>query len=233
MNGEEVFAALVRQLPGWLERPIEDLVKMQAVGNVYLDTHRSILRRLKSGQIELAEEDRKSRLAEGQAIGEALLDVETRIGELSLQEPSQKPWSTPEGGRPQRGGAEPLKHERLGISRKQMGNAQSIARHPEAVAQVKAEAKENEDIPTKTAVLNKIKADREKKLREKYERETKAKKANNTAQTTGEALKYLGKLREIVLLLPAKIPPEGWTDESFAEANAMVEIIRKRLEAWP
>lgn len=231
MNEQEVFAALVRQTPGWLDRPIEDLVKMQAVGSVYLDIHRSILRKLKSGQIELAEEDRKGRLAEGQAIGVALLDVEARIGELSLAEPRRIPGG--KGTGKVQSGEGPTKYERLGISKGRTEISQAIARHPEAVEKVIAEAKENEDIPTKTAVLNKIKADREKQLRENYENRVKTQKQENAATTRGEALKYLSNLREIVLLLPVKIPAEGWTDASFAEAQAMVEIIRKRLEAWP
>jgi hypothetical protein len=227
MNDREAFAALVRQVPGWLERPIEELVKIQAVGSVYLDTHRSILRKLKGGQIELAEEDRRARVAEGQAIGRALLDVEARIGELLESAPTH---DVSKAGGP----GKPPPHARRpdGVTQQRSLTARTIARHPEAVAQVIQEAEDNEDIPTKTAVLNKVKADREKALREKYDRETRDKKAQNTARTTGEALKYLSKLREIVLVLPAEVPSEGWTDESYAEAKAMVEIIMRRLKVW-
>ena len=82
MKNEEAYAVLLKREPKWLARPIEELVKIQAVGSVYLATHKELLKKIKSGQIQLAEEDRKAKLADGQAIGEALLDVEVRIGQL-------------------------------------------------------------------------------------------------------------------------------------------------------
>jgi hypothetical protein len=48
------------------------------------------------------------------------------------------------------------KYERIGMTKKQMENAQAIASHPEEVAEVIKEAEKNEDIPTKTALLSKI-----------------------------------------------------------------------------
>ena len=38
-----------------------------------------------------------------------------------------------------------------------MQQSQTIAQHPEIVKKVKEQARENEDIPTKTAVLSEIK----------------------------------------------------------------------------
>ena len=49
---------------------------------------------------------------------------------------------------------------------------------------------------------------------------------------TGDALKYLSKLESVVNLLPVKPPKKGWSESSFAGAQAMVTIIRKRLEDW-
>jgi hypothetical protein len=43
----------------------------------------------------------------------------------------------------------PPKYERLGLSEKRMHQSQSIAKHPEIVERVKAQARENEDIPTR------------------------------------------------------------------------------------
>jgi hypothetical protein len=94
------------------------------------------------------------------------------------------------------------------------------------------EARENEDIPTKTAVLNKIRADKEETRRKEYEKLVKKNRADNSSQTRGEALTYLSKLREVVLILPPSIPKDGWTEGSFAEAKAMAEIIIKRLGGW-
>ncbi len=226
MNEQEVFAALIKREPKWLDRPIQDLVKMQAVGSVFLDTHRSILRKLKTGQIALAEDDRRARLAEGQAIGRALLDVEAKIGELSLQEPQARGPGAG-GGKGGLPSGQPPKHKRLGLSSDHaMVNAQAIARHPEAVAQVIAEAKHNEDIPTKTAVLNKIRFDAERERRIKAEKREKPQSVLSLEQA-----QYLNTLERVISILPAR-PPKDWNEPAFKRAQAMAEIIIKRLEAF-
>ena len=219
----EVFDLVVKNR--MLPENIEDLVPLSFIGQAAVNFHREKVALME--KLGMAEEQKAATLADGQDAGRMLLTIEARIGELC------EPLHMPDGDRK----SEEFQRKRdtaenTGLNQYRRSAARTIARHPEAVAQVIQEAEDNEDIPTKTAVLNKVKADREKQLREKYQKETKAKKADSTARTTGEALIYLGKLREVVLILPAKIPPEGWTDESFAEANAMVEIIRKRLEAW-
>jgi len=224
----EIFDLVIKNK--MLPEKIEDLVPLSFIGQTAVSFYREKVALM--DRLGLAEDQKRETLRDGQDAGRMLLTIEARIGQLLPDE---------EEARKTHGGKSSGHHRTLpdefgddAQHRKYRARqARTIARHPEAVAQVITEAEENEDIPTKTAVLNKVKADREKQLREKYQKETKSKKADSTARTTGEALKYLGKLREIVLLLPAKLPPEGWTDESFAEANAMVEIIRKRLEAWP
>lgn len=234
MNEHEAFAALVKREPGWLDQPIEDLVKLRAVGDVYLAAHKRMMREIKAGKLNLAEEDLKTRQAEADIVGSAVLDSKVKIGEMSKAEPQARKAAYDERGHFR--GSAPTgvasKHERLGLGEKEMERYQVLARNPKAIEEVKAEAREFGDPPTETAVLNKIKYDREKAVREKYEREVTAKKEENIAATRGEALKYLSKLREVVLILPAEVPKEGWSEGSFAEAQTMVTLIRKRLEAW-
>ena len=81
-----------------------------------------------------------------------LLDIEARIGELSKAEPRISTVWDPEEKRPAPSG-QPRKPERLGLKPEQMKQAQQIHSHPEAVAEVIQEAEDNEDIPTKTALL--------------------------------------------------------------------------------
>ncbi len=95
--------------------------------------------------------DRKTKLAEGQAVGKALLDVEGRIRELL---PSKLPSAGDRRSSDFQGKAEILKTS--GVSKHQRLNAITIHEHPTEVAEVIQEAEENEDIPTKGAVLNKI-----------------------------------------------------------------------------
>ena len=54
------------------------------------------------------------------------------------------------------------------IVQKRFKDAGAIHRNPEAVKAIKKEARENEDLATKTAVLNKIKADKAEKQRDEY-----------------------------------------------------------------
>lgn len=78
-----------------------------------------------------------------------LLDIEARIGELASNEKQARGKPKPGGGALPSG--KPLKHERLGISEMLMKQSEAISKHPEVVEKVKAQARANEDIPTKTA----------------------------------------------------------------------------------
>lgn len=88
--------------------------------------------------------------------GEMLLDIETRIGELAEKEERAKPKPTGYIGTGSLPSGKPPKHERLGMTEKRISQSQAIAKHPEIVEKVKAQARENEDIPTRTAVVNEI-----------------------------------------------------------------------------
>jgi hypothetical protein len=77
-----------------------------------------------------------------------LLNIEARIGELSKEMPKENYRGIPKDARD--GGS---KEDRLGIPRLRIDNAQAIHRNPAAVAAVIKQARENEDIPTKTAAF--------------------------------------------------------------------------------
>ena len=80
--------------------------------------------------------------------GEILLDIEGRIGELALKEERSVSRKSDGKGCGALPSGKPPKHERLNIpSKKKMQQSQQIAKHPEIVEKVKAQAKENEDIP--------------------------------------------------------------------------------------
>ena len=107
-----------------------------------------------------------------------------------------------------------------------MNTAEAIHRNPAAVRAVIAEARENEDIPTKTAVLNKIRYEKEKERAEKAKDHTPPKFVLNLEQE-----KYINALYGIIDLLPSS-PPKNWNEKSFAHAQGLVKVIRKRLEAF-
>ena len=98
----------------------------------------------------MTEEQRKATLRDGQEVGELLLDIEARIGELLPE--AEKAMKTP-SRRPE------------GVSKNRANAARAIAKHPDMVERVKAQARENENIPTRTAVINGIPRQVEKERR--------------------------------------------------------------------
>ena len=83
---------------------------------------------------------------------EAVLDAEVRIGELMRNVPKQSGQRTDIEPRPS-GGSKLTKHQVIkdaGFTQKQAERFQQLASHPEAVAEAKAEARENDDIVSRS-----------------------------------------------------------------------------------
>jgi len=71
-----------------------------------------------------------------------LLTIEGRIGEIALKEPQAQSKPTPKGGSIPSG--KPPKHKRLGLpTQRKMQQSQQIAKHPEIVEKIKAQARES------------------------------------------------------------------------------------------
>ena len=165
MNEEEavkIFDLVVKQ--GGLPATLDKLVPLSFIGAAAVKFYQAKVKLM--DQLGMSESQRKATLADGQDAGEMLLNIEARIGELAELEPNARP-KFPGGGGASPSGELP-KHERLGMSAKRVEHSQAIHRNPAAVKAVIAEAKENEDIPTKTAVLNKIKLDKEREANRKF-----------------------------------------------------------------
>ena len=177
----KIFDLVVKE--NMLPARLEDLVPLSIAGPVYIGFMKGKAKALKQladnalarGDKEawkMLEDQRKATLHDGQDTGEVILNIEARIGELYEAIPD-----APTAMRGVQGGArvEPSKHEKVGMEPHRARHAQAIHRNPAAVAAIIAEARENEDIPTKTAVLNKIKSDKAqeqlKAFREKHDKE--------------------------------------------------------------
>lgn len=200
MKAQEAFAALVKQQPGWLDRPIEDLVKLRAVGDVYLAAHKRMMKEIKAGKVGLAEEDLRTRQSEADTVGCAVLDAKVKIGQMSKEQPrtlSGPPvkGTTKGGGTTPSGN--PLKHARLGLGANEMQRFQTLARHPDVIEKVKAEAREYGDPPTETAVLKEIQSQNWKAKAGKPAKEEKP-DINEVASEVFQKLSFAsGKLRAI------------------------------------
>jgi len=223
----DVFKELMVREPGLLARPIEELAPISFVGAAAVSAYRSIVSKL--ADLPMTEKQKAKTLRDGQDAGEMLLAIETRIGELlpvdgraagtHLQDDSGK-FEGSEQVYPQVFGE--TNQQRY----KKAQTARTIANNPEAVAAVIEEAKANEDIPTKTAVVNLVRAHAEHKRRKEAEGKPKPSLVMTLEQT-----KYINTLEGVIEDLP-KLPPKDWTDKAFTHARGLWRIIFSRGELF-
>jgi len=154
----EVFDLVRRS--GALPAKLEELVPLSFIGSAAVKFYKAKVEAMR--QLGVAEDQRKATLGDGQDAGECLLRIEARIGELAKDVRPAYAKPTPKGGKTP--SEEPSKYERMNLPMARVKSAQQIHSHPEAVERVIQEARENEDIPTRTAVLKQIQIDRVKEL---------------------------------------------------------------------
>lgn len=133
---------------------IEDLSKFVLIGREKMAAVRAEIRAI--DKLNLAEVVRQQKLEEAQMMAEAVLDAEVRLGELTAQIPKNERARTdllPDTAVAQ---TKTQVIRKLGFTSKQVERFEKLARHPEIVEQVKAEARERQDIISRAAVLSKI-----------------------------------------------------------------------------
>ena len=146
-----------------LPNNIEDLAKFVLVGREKLVSVRASIRAI--DKLELAEEVREQKREEAQMLAEALIDAEVRIGDLLKKLPKAKNQYAGVSGEPST--SKYKKAEELGFNKNQVKRFETLSNNKDIVEQVKAEARENEDIPTRTRVLQLVK----EKTKEEKDRE--------------------------------------------------------------
>ena len=136
-----------------LPATLNDLVPMSFIGQAAVTYYKAKIKVM--DQLKMTEAQRKATLRDGQDAGEMFLDIEARIGEL-LPESGEnlKKYPRIKGRTVKPTGADPTIGS--GLSEKKRRDAKAIAKNPDIVKKIKAQASENEDIPTKVAVLNAI-----------------------------------------------------------------------------
>ena len=136
---------------------IDDLAKFALIGREKLVAVRAEIRAIE--KVGLAQEVREQKLREAQDISEAVLDAEVRIGQLMAQVPTRPGARTdiePHNTDDKRLKADVIRE--AGFTPMQVSRFQTLAAHPEIVEQAKAEARENDDIVSRSLVLNMVKA---------------------------------------------------------------------------
>jgi hypothetical protein len=213
-----VFQALIKRDPDFLDRPLADLLPLRFMGEVAVNAYRGLIKRL--NDLPLSMKEKESRLKDGQDAGKALLMIEARIGELL-----PPPEETYKASRPEVGSGGKSKRSLPGrMTGSQAYRARAIASHPAEVAEVIREAEENEDIPTKTAVLNKI-AYKQEKARTKGQRE------KTQIEMAADAYLYYTRLEDALRLIPTT-PPRELKEKDFLQIKAVALLIIKRLEVF-
>lgn len=167
-----------------LPTTIEDLSRFVLIGREKLVAVRAEIRAI--DKVGLAQEVHAQKLKEAQEIGEAVLDAEVKIGELMRNAPKAKNQyksAVDSGVHSTKAGT----IEKAGFTVKQVQRFETLAAHPEIVAQAKAQAREDDDIVTRSLVLNMVKA-------QKKEQEIEQARANIAEQQreTGRAILYVG-----------------------------------------
>lgn len=152
------IAVSSNNLPGTLE----DLSKFVLVGREQLVAVRAAIRAI--DKVGVAQEVRKQKLKEGQEIAEAVLDAEVRIGELMREVPKAQGFAS---APIHNSGVKNVKTKTevisdMGFTPMQVSRFETLAAHPEAVERAKAEARENQEMVTRSSVLEKVASEKER-----------------------------------------------------------------------
>lgn len=132
-----------------LPSTIEDLSKFVLVGREKLISVRAEIKAI--NKLDLAQDVRNQKYEEASLLSEALLDAEAKLGEMMKTIPKEKnQYSARDSGVPTKKEA----IENLGFTKKQAQRFETLADNPDLVEQVKAEARENNDLPTRSQVLS-------------------------------------------------------------------------------
>lgn len=153
---------------------LEDLSKFVLIGREKLTSVRASIRAI--DKLQLAEDVREQKREEAQMLGEALLDAEVRIGDLLKQIPKANRGNQYTGKMVSDSGVDNQKPKKqviqeLGLNQKQAERFETLSSNKDLVEQVKAEARENEDIPTRSRVFQLIKE--KSKEEQEFEKECK------------------------------------------------------------
>ena len=157
------LSAFIGELMAIIKKPItlpsklEDLTRFVLIGREKLNSVRSEIRAI--NKLGLAKEVREQKRDEAQMLAGALLDAESKIGEITLKMPKDNPNKRIIGGN------KSSEIKELGFTNVQVSQFQQLSENKDVIEQVKAEAIENDDLPTRTEVLRKIK-EKERKIRD-------------------------------------------------------------------
>lgn len=215
---------------------LEDLAQFVLIGRDKLAMVRAGIKAL--DKLDMAQEVRQQKKEEAQMLAEALMDAEVRIGEILLAMPKAQGKRTDlelsNSGVTKLDAKQPsppsvqTKEEavkKLGFDKIQVSRFQTLAKHKDIVEQVKQEARANDDLATRTAVLQAVKARQVEEKKENYETKKKEfekpiiPERSNQRVFLGDSRLVLGTLESNSIDLLLTDPPygmdfkSGWNDK--------------------
>ena len=222
-----------------LPATLEDLSRFVLVGREKLVSVRAEIRAI--DKVGLAKSVREQKLQEAQAISEAVLDAEVKIGELMRDVP--KATKGAGGNRYQQApdrendsGVDFSKSKssvirEAGFTPKQAERFQQLAANPEIVEEAKAEARENEDIVSRSSVLKKIK---ENKRAEKEAKREEARQQNaEKVKAISSPLEAQG-LFQTIVIDPAWDYSEEGDNDAFGRIKPSYQTMTmEEIESLP
>jgi hypothetical protein len=153
-DGEKGMGMTLTTQNTQLPATMDDLAKFVLIGRDRMAAVRAEISAI--NRLGLAQEVREQKLAEAQQISEVVLDAEVKLGQLIAAMPKAK--NQYESALPNVGKSKKEALSEIGFSTSQADRLETLAKHPEIVAQAKAEAREQDDIVSRSFVLEKIKA---------------------------------------------------------------------------
>ena len=172
----------IERVVSGLPSKLEDLAQFVLIGRDKLAMVRAGIKAL--DKLDMAQEVRQQKKEEAQMLAEALMDAEVRIGEILLAMPkasggdrksekikiptaevfdySPKPEPKPIETKQEAA-------QKLGFNKQQVERFQTLAKNKDIVEQVKQEARANDDLATRTAVLQAVRAKQVEEKKENYE----------------------------------------------------------------
>ena len=157
----------------------------------------------------LAEAVYRQKHKEAQDLADMVADAETRMGELMAEMPKAQGKRTDLTSFPRGNEVAETKERQLsdlGFTKRQASQFQAMAKNPDIVEQAKAEARENEDIVSRSFILEKIKT-AEREQREQKRETERVENADKVAKLENP-LDAMGLFQTIVI-----DPPWDWGDE--------------------
>lgn len=235
---EELNTFEIALRSGDLPERIEDLVPMMFAGQAavkFMNAKLKLVNELSTQDpLGLLEKQRRKTVEDGQNVGEMLIKIMGRIGELAdkvhvrdvmkfSRDAASKGAPIPKSGRGAADGR--AKAAMLNLkNRHQLETARLIHKNPGLVAEAIKEAKSHDDIPNVTMIVQKHRFNRAEAKRKKEA----AKRPDNIAAQYLDAQKYLLKLMDMAVRLP-KEPPKHWNDSQMRQAIQHTTVILRKL----